>query len=273
MNDQTTGNRTTTSSTHDIDSGGKRLFARRWQPAGADPEAPAIVLFHDSLGCVELWREFPADLAAATGLPVVAYDRLGFGRSDANPGRLGRDFIADEARTGFAAVRGQLGIGRFVALGHSVGCGMAIAAADTFPDACAAVVTQAAQAFVEDRTLAGIREAQVQFASPDQFARLARYHGDKTQWVLDAWIKTWLAPAFADWTLDDVLERVRCPVLAMHGDRDEFGSRVHLDRIAARAGGPVTAILFEECGHVPHREHPGKVVDTVTRFLADAHRA
>lgn len=183
-------------------SGSYNLFARSWRPTFTRQGDPTIVLFHDSLGCVALWRDFPDRLATATGLPVVAYDRLGFGRSDANPEQLTCAFITDEARTGFVAIRKALGLNCFIAFGHSAGGGMAIATGAAFPEACAAVITLPAQAFAEEHTLTGIRAARVQFAVPDQFARLARYHGDKTQWVLDAWIETWLSPNFAAWTLN-----------------------------------------------------------------------
>jgi pimeloyl-ACP methyl ester carboxylesterase len=244
------------------------LFARTWRPEGVEASAPTLLLFHDSLGSVELWRGFPAALTAATRLPVLAYDRLGFGRSAPHPGRLEPDFTTHEARTSVPALRAQLGLERFVAFGHSVGGAMAIATGVAFPDACAAVVTESAQAFVEDRTLAGIREAQVRFADPKQVERLVRYHGDKARWVLDAWIETWLAPGFAGWNLDALLAQLRCPVLAMHGSRDEFGSRAHPERITSLAGGPATMTLFEGGGHVPHREQPEAVLESVAGFLA-----
>jgi pimeloyl-ACP methyl ester carboxylesterase len=253
---------------HTIHTAEGALFARAWQPDGAEAGAPTILLFHDSLGSVELWRDFPKALATATGLRVLAYDRLGFGRSAPHPGRLSPDFTTQEARTSVPALRAQLGLDGFVAFGHSVGGAMAVATGAAFPDACAAVVTESAQAFVEDRTLAGIREAQAQFADPRQVERLARYHGDKARWVLDAWIETWLAPSFAGWTLDATLAQLRCPVLVMHGSRDEFGSRAHPERIAALAGGPATMTIFEGGGHVPHRENPEAVLESVTRFLA-----
>ena len=43
---------------------GKRLETAWWGPA-ADA-APTLVLLHEGLGCVALWRDFPATLAAAT---------------------------------------------------------------------------------------------------------------------------------------------------------------------------------------------------------------
>lgn len=255
-------------SEHWISSDGGGLFARRWRPDGAGDAGPTILLFHDSLGCVELWRDFPQALAAATGRTVIAYDRLGFGRSAANPRRLALDFVEAEAQGAASAILRHFAVGRFVALGHSVGGGMAIATAAAFPDICDAVVTIAAQAFVEDRTLAGIRDAQRQFDDPAQMARLGRYHGDKTAWVLDAWIGSWLDPGFAGWTLDRPLSRLGCPILAIHGDRDEYGSRAHPDRIAALAGGRSAMALIEDCGHVPHRERPDLTLPLAAAFIA-----
>ena len=251
-----------------------RLFARRWSPPpqpGADVLAP-IVLFHESLGCVDLWRGFPATLCAATGRPVVAYDRLGFGQSDPRPGMPPMDFVEEEARTSLPALRAQLGIGRYVALGHSVGGGMAVhcAAADTSGD-CEALITIAAQACVEERTLQGIREVRDQFhGNPGQLDRLARYHGGdvgRARWVLNAWVDTWLHPAFAGWSLHSALAHVTCPVLAVHGAVDEYGSTEQAARIARWAAGPVQVEILPGAGHVPHREQPEGVAGLVAGFL------
>ena len=135
-----------------VETDAGRLFAAQWHPALARDAAP-IVLLHDSLGCVALWRDFPERLARVTGRRVVAYDRLGFGRSDANPRTLDANFVHDEARVGFQRLREVLDIDAFVAFGHSVGGGMAIACAAAWPEACRALITESAQTFVEDRTL------------------------------------------------------------------------------------------------------------------------
>lgn len=248
--------------------GEHQLFTRSWTPSdpGAGRLAP-ILLFHDSLGCVELWRSFPEKLAVATGRRVVAYDRLGFGRSDPHPGRLTPGFVGDEGRNTVPQLCEQLGIGDFIACGHSVGGGMAVETAAQWPERCRALVTIAAQAFVENKTLAGIRLAQRDFFDPDNRARLARYHGDKATWVVDAWIRTWLSPAFANWTLDQPLAAVRCPVLAIHGELDEYGSLRHPRRIAEGRG---ETLILAGIGHVPHREAEDVLVKAITGFLAEA---
>ena len=257
-------------STRDIwlSSARGRLYAKRWYPAQSHVgDGAPIVLLHDSLGCVELWRDFPERLALATGRSVFAYDRLGFGRSDPYPGKLDPGFVHDEARAGFHAVREQLELESFVAFGHSVGGGMAIACAAAWPTQCRALITESAQAFVEDRTLAGIRAAQRVFAEPGQLDRLKKYHGDKADWVLHAWIDTWLAADFTDWNLDEDLRRVQCPILAVHGEHDEYGSPRHPERIAALVPARATARILRDCGHVPHREQAQAVVEIVTSWL------
>jgi pimeloyl-ACP methyl ester carboxylesterase len=248
-----------------VEVDGGRLHARIWNAPAAHGHTP-IVLLHDSLGAVELWRDFPAQLAASTGRAVLAYDRLGFGRSDSHTGKLGPDFIAEEARASLLPVMDQFGFDRAILFGHSVGGGMSVAAAVQFPERVVAVVTESAQAFVEDRTLEGIRQAQRNFADPAQISRLAKYHGDagRARWVLDAWIDTWLAPGYANWALAD---KLHCPLLALHGELDEFGSASHPQRIAA-LGAPGELLLLPQCGHVPHREQTASVLQAVQAFLS-----
>ncbi|WP_369951911.1 alpha/beta fold hydrolase [Ralstonia syzygii] len=244
-----------------------RIFARRWhsakQPAAGNP----IVLLHDSLGYVELWRDFPAALCQATGREVIAYDQLGFGHSDPRVELPSLDFVAEEARDFFPQVCEQLGVKCFAVLGHNVGGGMAIQCAAEWTGRCEALVTLAAQVFPEGRTLEGIRAAREHFRAPEQIERLARYHGGKARWVLDAWAENWLHPDFAVWSMVDVLPRVRCPTLAMHGEKDEYGSTRHPKLIGQHSGGPVRVEILSDIGHLPHREQPKTVLKMVSERL------
>lgn len=248
---------------------GGRLFVRQWTPEAVSAGSP-VVLLHDSLGSVDLWRDFPDKLAQSLSRPVIAYDRLGFGRSTARSGLPSADFIEEEAGIFFPAVRGALGISGFSLLGHSVGGAMALMIAASQSTHCDLVVTASAQALVEPRTRKGILAAQEQFRCPEQFGKLVKWHGDKAKWVLDAWIQTWLSPAFASWSLDPCLGKVRCPVLVIHGDSDEYGSSASPIRIAGGVQGPSQMAILERCGHVPHREHQDQVVRLVSSFMAKA---
>ncbi len=258
-----------TISRHWIHTSQGKLFAQCWLP-GTNRRTVSdtpILLLHDSLGCVALWRDFPALLARQTGLTVIAYDRLGFGQSDARHDRLSPDFIAEEASIYFPQIREYFGFARCIVMGHSVGGGMAVHCAAYHPNYYAALVTESAQAFVEDRTRAGIELARAQFREETALQRLARYHGDKARWVVDAWTETWLSPSFADWSLTRVLPLVRCPTLVIHGAEDEYGSNRHPERIAHGIRAETEMVIMPATRHVPHRGQDLSVALTVDRFI------
>lgn len=144
---------------------------------------------------------------------------------------------------------------------------MALVIAASQSQACGGVITEAAQAFVEPRTLAGIRSAKAHFRDPDQFGKLAKWHGDKARWVLDAWTEVWLSPEFASWDIDRYLNNVMCPVLAIHGDLDEYGSVEFPRRITSKVNGPSELVILNNCGHVPHREKREDVLSLTSTFL------
>jgi pimeloyl-ACP methyl ester carboxylesterase len=245
---------------------GGRLLTRRWDFASTD-RAP-IILMHDSLGCVDLWRDFPAELARATARSVIAYDRLGFGQSTLRTTRPSVNFVREEAETVFPVLLRQMAVDRCVLLGHSVGGAMALAAAAIHADACEAVVTEAAQTFVEPLTIAGIRAAKLQFSNSAELTKLTRWHGARAQWVLDAWTGVWLSPEFASWSLDDLLPQIQCPLLAFHGDRDDYGTAEFPRHIARRVRGAAQIAILDDCGHVPHREKKEEVLQRIAGFLA-----
>ena len=245
---------------------GGRVFTRCWDVASTD-RAP-LILMHDSLGCVELWRDFPAELARATARPVIAYDRLGFGQSEPLTTRPSVNFIREEAESVIPVLLQQLSLDRFALFGHSVGGAMALATAAVHGDACEGVITEAAQTFVEPLTVSGIRAAKQQFSHGQELARLERWHGERAAWVLDAWTGVWLSQEFASWSLDDLLPRIQCPVLAIHGDRDDYGTVEFPRHIARRIAGTVEMAILDDCGHVPHREKKEEVLRRVAAFLA-----
>ncbi|WP_461535039.1 alpha/beta fold hydrolase [Spongorhabdus nitratireducens] len=241
------------------------VYTRQWIPANLTIDIP-LILLHDSLGSVGLWRDFPQQLATSLGCRVIAYDRLGFGQSGARQQLPSLNFISEEATEYFPAIKQQLGIQQYALLGHSVGGCMAINIAAHDND-CQAVITLAAQAFVEPLTTKGIAEGSQLFQQPRQMARLEKWHGNKAAWVLNAWTGVWLSPEFADWSLQPVIGKVQCPVLAIHGELDEYGSRAFPVFIAGNSSGKGEMLLLPDCGHMPHREQTDKVVAAISVLL------
>ena len=241
------------------------LFVKCWKPDSVREETP-LLLIHDSLGSVEQWRSFPEELARRIARPVIAYDRAGFGRSYARQALPDNDFITREASDYWPLIKAGLSIQSFRVLGHSVGGAMALHLAATDPD-CVGVVSMAAPAYVEDRTLQGITDAQRGFATPAQFEKLARWHGDKAQWTLDAWTKVWHRPSFRDWRLTS-LPQVTCPALIIHGCKDEFGSVAIPRWIAEQVSGEVQLQLIDDCGHMPQVTHKAFLLNLLETFIA-----
>lgn len=246
-----------------------RLEAVRLLPAEPAPAGAPVVFLHDALGSVSLWRDFPDRLCAALGREGLVYDRLGFGRSDPWPGPPGHTFLEVEARRRLPEVLRQAGVDRPVLFGHSDGATIALLFAAFFPEVPAAVVSVAAHVFIEDVTLAGISETAAAWETTDLPARLARHHGEKAEAVFRSWAETWHDPAFRGFSAVETIRAVRCPVLVIQGEKDEYATRAQVDAIASSVSGPVRSLLLPGLGHFPHREDPGAVLAETVSFLEE----
>ena len=242
------------------------LYVKEWLPDVLASEIP-IVMLHDSLGSVKLWRDLPEMLATILSRRIVAYDRLGFGQSDVRVEPPSVNFIKEEASIYFPEIKNHLSIDKYILLGHSVGGGMSLNIAANDKD-CTAVISISAQAFVEDITLQGIKTAKKMFEKPGQIERLENWHGNKATWVLKAWIDTWLSPDFLRWNLNYCIHHVTCPVLVIHGDNDEYGSIAFPEFIANNVLGCSTKLIIENCGHFPHKENTNEVLDAIVNFIS-----
>ena len=233
--------------------------------AGGKPE---LVFLHEGLGSVSLWRDFPQRLAKRTGCRAIVYSRAGFGRSSPRTTAYNSGFMHHEAFHVIPALREKLDIETPVLVGHSTGASMALIHAGFEPETngVAGVVAIAPFAFVEESNLEAIRAARERYAALR--GRLAKHHDDVDA-VFHGWNNLWLDPSFRDWNIDDDLERIHCPILAILGDRDEYCTPAQLERIAARAGRAhsIATVRLPESGHSPQRDEPDRVIDTIARFI------
>ena len=98
---------------------------------------------------------------------------------------------------------------------------------------------------------------------------MAKYHGDKTEWVLRSWIDNWLDPAFADWQVSQYVDALSCPILSLHGEVDEYGSTAQAQRYQQLSKQDNQVVILPECGHFPHKQQTEQVLNHVAAFLAD----
>ncbi|MDX2103265.1 MAG: alpha/beta hydrolase [Alphaproteobacteria bacterium] len=229
--------------------------------AGANP---AIVLLHEGLGSVSLWRQFPTILAAASGRRVFAYSRQGYGASGPAEAPRDVDYLHREAWDWLPAVLQAVGIEHPVLVGHSDGASIALIHAARHPVSALAVM--APHVMVEPITLAGIRAAQTLWRETDFPQRLGRHHRDADS-VFWAWQTIWLDPRFAAWDIQDLLPEITAPVLAIQGRDDEYGTLDQLERIATRCAGAADVLALARCGHTPWRDRLDLVLPAVLALL------
>lgn len=251
----------------DVTAAGTRLAVRSYHPAEARDAVPrtTLVFLHEGLGCIEMWKGFPSQIVAEIGVPGLAYDRRGHGRSEGLRRPRGADYLHRLAFEELPAVLDACSVATPVLVGHSDGATIALLYAARHPTA--AVVAEAAHAFVEEAALAGIRATLARYAEGDLSRRLSRYHGVKTDALVHSWADTWLAPWFRGWDVTGELRDVTCPVLLLQGADDGYATPAHLDAIARSLGGPVTSRLLARCGHAPHRDRPRQTLELVRRFI------
>lgn len=233
-------------------------------PPGA---APSLVLLHEGLGAVALWREFPEALAQATGFGVFAYSRAGYGQSDPAPLPRPLDYMTREALDVLPEVLAAMGITAPVLLGHSDGATIAaIYAGQAIAPICG-VVLIAPHFFPELPGLAEIARARAAFEAGDLAARMARFHADPAH-TFYGWNDAWLNPDFAGWSITEELARISAPVLGIQGRDDPYGTLAQIEALETHAPGPVDTLIPEGCGHAPHLEVRDMVLEAVAQFCA-----
>ena len=244
-----------------------RSLNYEWIGSEQDNGRPVLVFLHEGLGSIRQWRDFPALVAQATGCRALAYDRYGYGQSDVlqEPRRTVR-FMHDEALSSLPEVLTALKIEKPILVGHSDGASISLIHAGAgFP--VRGVVAMAPHVFIEPVCLSSIRKAAQTFESTDLPARLGKYHRDSRK-TFYGWAEVWLDPHFERWDIrEDYLPKVACPVLAIQGHDDEYGTMAQLDEIARRVQGPCELLKLEHCGHAPFRDQPQRVLETITQFI------
>jgi len=234
--------------------------------------APLLIFLHEGLGSISMWRDFPQLVCAAAGFCGLVYSRPGYGNSTPRPAeeKWQRDYLQREAEIVLPALLRALGAdhGPYWLFGHSDGASIALLHAAAFPDKVRGAVVLAPHVFVEPVALEGIRRAVEKYREGGLKRNLARYHADPDS-PFYGWSDAWLDPAFAAWNIEARVAQIKCPLLLIQGEDDEYGTMAQLDRIAALQPGSVM-LKLPACGHIPHRDRPQDVIDATVRFVARA---
>ena len=231
----------------------------------ASPSSGVIVLLHEALGSVSHWRDFPHRLAERCRMDVLVYSRLGHGNSEGPPEPRTRRYFEQQALEVLPALLAHCSIERPVLLGHSEGAAMALLYAATHPEEVRALVLESPILRWEPAAGTGMALAERAWQETDFRERLARHHRDP-----DAVFAAWLSIRDSDTMLSQPLEAhlppVRCPLLMIQGDHDEYATQLQADALLPLAP-QMQLVLLPESGHTPHREQPERVLEHIAAFL------
>jgi pimeloyl-ACP methyl ester carboxylesterase len=245
---------------------GSRSLSYEWI-GGEGRGRPTLIFLHEGLGSIGQWRDFPLKVVAATDCRALVYDRYGYGQSEVleEPRRSVR-FMHDEALLFLPELRQKLALDDAILIGHSDGASIALIHAGAgYP--ARGVAVMAPHVFIEPICLASIKAATQTFETTDLAAKLGRYHRDARK-TFYGWADVWTEENFKRWDIRaEYLRKIRCPVLAIQGYQDDYGTMDQLDEIERHVAGPCELLKLEDCGHTPFRDQPEKTLRAVTRWI------
>ncbi|WP_428119839.1 alpha/beta fold hydrolase [Candidatus Poriferisodalis sp.] len=243
---------------------GSPVAAPQDTPGAVNASAPTVVMLHEGLGSITQWRDLPEVLARRCRLDVIAYDRGGYGRSDPFPATYGDGFMTREAIEMLPAVLDGLGVARPILVGHSDGASIALIAVGMGAVSPLGVATIAPHTFIEDICVDGIRSISTQ--SERVICGLARHH-DNPRLAFERWRDVWLTDEFRDWDITALLGDIKCPLLVLQGDGDQYGTNAQVTTIVEMAP-DATGHVLANCGHVAHRDQPAQIADYLADFVS-----
>ena len=231
-------------------------------------DRPTIIFLHDSLGCIQLWKGFPKKLGEITECNVVVYDRQGYGKSGPfTTSKHDNDYLEIEADILLEVLR-VCKIDNAILFGHSDGGSIALIFAAKYPSKVSGIITEGAHIFVEEQTLDGIKQAVEIYQTTNLKSKLEKYHGIKTDDVFWAWTNTWLSDKFRTWNIENYLLLVKCAVLIIQGEEDEYGTLTQVEGIANKISGVPTEFILPNVKHTPHKEAPETILQKSEDFVS-----
>jgi pimeloyl-ACP methyl ester carboxylesterase len=235
---------------------------------GPPPEiAPTLVLLHEGLGCVTMWRDFPAALAKRTGCGVLAYSRRGYGSSDPRPLPWPCSYMHDEAFDVLPYVLDAAGIRKTILVGHSDGASIATIYAGGRQDfRVRGLALMAPHFFIEDVTVASIAQAQQSYDSGELRERLARHHKN-VDIAFRGFSEPWLRPECRSWRIDEYIAYIRVPILIVQGEDDQYGTLDQVKLAKETAYCPVETLVLPNCRHSPQFDRPEPTLNAIGEFV------
>lgn len=250
-----------------VSSGGNSLRVEWHKPI--DTDALTIIFLHEGLGSITQWKDIPVTLGKHLDCGLLIYDRFGYGGSTCLPEPYKRPLntMEIEANNTLPDLLDSFNINNAVLFGHSDGGTIALLAAATGDKRIKGAVTIAAHVFVESKSIESIKSIRREWKSGDLRSRLEKHHGDNADGAFLGWANLWLDPDFSAFNICEQLSEITCPIMAIQGTNDEYGTLQQINSIKDNVSGLVETIVLPGCGHSPHLEKKNVVVRKIIKFL------
>ena len=231
------------------------------------PTAPTIVMLHEGLGALSLWRDLPRKLSNLINCSVFVYSRHGYGQSDFINSKFNAKYMHKEALNILPKILNHFDISNPILYGHSDGASIAIIHASSADTGIMGLILEAPHVFVEEISLNGLKDAKKAFEQGGLKAGLAKHHREP-EMIFRCWNNIWLSPEFLTWNIVSCLSNIQCPALLIQGETDAYGTLSQLDTIEKNVSGICKKKILPNTGHSPHRENPKLVLRSIQQFIS-----
>lgn len=249
---------------------GKNIYYEIIRPDFRKPGIPVLVFLHEGLGSVRQWKDFPESIGRKLKCPVLIYDRYGYGRSEKFSEPRTSNYLSREAFEFLPELLKKLKITeKLILIGHSDGGSIALLYASKYSSRILGLITEADHLYCEEITIAGIKDTIKDYEEGNLRSALRMFHGDKTDAVFYGWSHVWIAEENKNWNIESFLPLITCPVLAIQGRDDAYGSEKQLVSKKKHIRGPVEIMYIDNCGHIPHFEATNDVKTKMVTFITN----
>jgi pimeloyl-ACP methyl ester carboxylesterase len=248
---------------------GKKIYCRIVHREYLDDHCPVLVFLHEGLGTSEQWKDFPPKISKHFSLPVLLYDRFGYGKSEKITTERQPDYMEKEASVFLPQILEALQIEdkKLILFGHSDGGSIAAFYASYYPAKVLAAIIEAPHFFIEKISVEGITQAVKSYNEGGLKQKLQRYHGENTESMFRTWTENLLSTPMRSWNTESLLRGITCPVLAIQGTEDDFGTLKQIEAMKNNNSGDVELLVIENCGHIPHHQARETVINAVREFV------
>lgn len=248
----------------------KSIYYELINPELLNQEVPLLVFLHEGLGSCAQWKDFPASLSAGLKFPALMYDRYGYGKSEKIVEDRNLYYLEQEAIEWLPKIFTALSLDDYkkILIGHSDGGSISLIYPSVYPKNVIGIISEAAHLFNEDKAYENLLTTRDKYRTGPLKQKLEKYHGDNTDRMFNSWIDMWLSDNFRKWNIESYLPGICCPILAIQGKEDEFGTFKQLELIRDNTKTRTEILFIDKCKHVPHQQARKIVEKEMIKFIA-----